>query len=130
MVRTLMMVLFVGCGTELSYIPTNLPRKMMTPRAPESVEVFMAKQPVRPFREVAYIEAEQSSLSQKEPLEELRKFAAKKGCDGVVVNNADRIDAPPLGGWPHSVRGFRASCIIWEPAPRRAGLAEIDDTKE
>src|SRR5262249_39797712 len=58
------MLLFLGlalalaaCGTTIHQIATNQPPHPLTARPAETVEVFTATQPQRPFVEVAYFEA-------------------------------------------------------------------------
>src|SRR5262245_22238333 len=80
----------VACGgTTAHIVPTNTPPHALTPRAPESVEVFTSRAPERPYSDVAYLEIEEKNAytraNSKRLLNELIRTAAIEGCDGLVV---------------------------------------------
>jgi hypothetical protein len=86
-----------GCGTTTRYTPTNSPPRAMTSRSVETVEVYTSSLPTRPFVEVGIIQSRQSSgLSFDEMPEiigEMRGYAAKRGCDGLIINGAsDKVE--------------------------------------
>jgi hypothetical protein len=114
--------LLAGCGTKVSYTPTDIGRGSIRPaRAAEDVQMFLTGPPSRPFRELGYVEAQQESIystdDQSIVLARLRDSAALNGCDGVVVQAADAVmsgistgkQAAPVG----TARGYRGVCIVW-----------------
>lgn len=114
----------------------------MLPRSPASVQIFSSAPPVRPYVDVAYLEAEQQSDMSLDGtsafITKLRAHAAALGCDGVVlgaetnrptVSTADVAfdvanalsrkpsEPPPDYGTPANLRGMLATCIVYLPEP-------------
>ena len=115
----LMLALALGltaCGTTIHQISTNAPPHQLAARPPESVEVFTATQPPRPFVEVAYFEAQQESQISLDDsnavFAKLRQQAGQAGCDGIIINGpndsvvGDRRNVSTL-------HGFAATCIVY-----------------
>lgn len=70
----------------------NAPPHPLSPRAPESVELFTAGPPPRPRVDIAVIRASVSGLSIADNdarIQEMRKRAAALGCDGLVLAGTD-----------------------------------------
>jgi hypothetical protein len=105
-----------ACGTTIRQIPTNAPPHPLTARPAESVEVFTATQPQRPFVEVAFFEAQQESAvsldDQSAVFAKLREQAGQAGCDGLIINGPN----DSVVGDRHNVntlRGYAGTCIVY-----------------
>ena len=76
-------------------------KSSMSARDPRSVEVFATRRPSRPYVEVAMLEAQQASVystdSAEEVMGKLREYAAKKGCDAIIIGGPN--DATVGGGF-------------------------------
>lgn len=116
-----------GCGTRVSFTPTNTPPRAMTPRSPDSVQIFTTQSPDRPYVEVGVIEAQQASAystaDETEVVAKLRESAAKQGCDALIITgSADKVVGSGYtsnGSGTSSVttlRGFRGTCILFKDA--------------
>ena len=112
-------------GTYLDYVPTNRPPHRLWARAPENVEVFLARMPERPFVETGILETQQVSLYSTEGLPEMvqrmRVLAGQIGCEGLVITGSNDA-VTSLGRTVDTLKGYRASCIAFtdvegEPAP-------------
>jgi hypothetical protein len=117
-----------ACGTTVSYIPTNRPPHAMTPRPVETVDVYSASAPSRPFTEVGMIDAQQSSRwsthDRGEVFAKLRQRAASLGCDGVIILGPNdevvgsttttvtrrRVETSSDVG---TLKGYHATCIMY-----------------
>ncbi len=109
--RVLPLALFTllsACVTQVSYLPLHSPPHVLTERPESEVELFTESRPERPHVEVAVIEANDEvdgRQTREEVLATLRRTAAERGCDGLVV----------LGS-----RGYRGTCIVYsEPSAER-----------
>lgn len=105
-----------ACGTTIHQIATNQPPHPLSPRPAESVEVFTATQPQRPFVEVMYFEAQQESQvsldDQGAVFAKLREQAGQAGCDGLIINGPN----DSVVGDRHNVntlRGYAGTCIVY-----------------
>jgi len=105
-----------ACGTTIHQIATNPPPHPLMARPAESVEVFTATQPQRPFVEIAYFEAQQQSEvsldDQSVVFAKLRAQAGEAGCDGLIINGPN----DSVVGNRHNVntlRGYAATCIVY-----------------
>ncbi|WNG51182.1 hypothetical protein F0U60_48910 [Archangium minus] len=114
-----------GCGTRVAYMPTNTPPRMMQPRSANSVQVFTATKPERPFVEVGLIETQQESIysvdNETTVFTRLREEAALRGCDGLVLlGSNDGVEIVGTGGMNgghtsgRTLRGYRGTCIMWK----------------
>lgn len=109
-----------ACGTTTQFAPTNPSPRPMAPRHPDTVQVFTTGNPEVPYVEVGIIQSRQSSRlslhEMPEMIRELRKEAAKIGCDGVILNGANNtteghvIDGDGSAG---TLEGFWGACIMW-----------------
>lgn len=132
-----------ACGTEVSFIASDMNTKPGPARAPKDVALLMTT-PQRSYREVGLITARpKSSLSSKnaeDMYRELRAEGAKRGCDAVLVL-ASEDDSP--GGYRYhggrsgsvgsstgalagmaasSGRAYRAACLVFsDEQPYTAG---------
>jgi hypothetical protein len=113
--------LAVGCGTTITFTPTNPAPHPLAARPPQTVEVYSTSQPPRPYVEVGLLEAQQSSAystdAPPEVLQHLREEAARQGCDGVVLSGANDAvvgDSGRNGGYTRTLRGYRATCIVYQ----------------
>jgi len=114
----LIAVFVTGCGTSVAITPTNTPQAPLRPRTAERVEVFATGIPARPYQEVAMIEARQSSQysthDQSAVIAELRKAAGQHGCDAIIVNgSADQVGGGANDTAVSTLKGYRATCIVW-----------------
>ncbi len=109
-----------GCGTRLAYMPLNSPPRAMQPRTPESVVMFTSSKPDRPYIEVGVIEAQQESQYSVDESEDvflkMRRHAAERGCDGLILlGGNDRVEGQQTGHWgsTYTLTGYRATCIVY-----------------
>lgn len=114
-----------GCGAKISYTPIRSAPGPMNPRPADSVEVFTTALPNRPYVEVAMMEAQGKSIyaNQSGLIAELRKAAGEHGCDGVVMGgSSDRVrgSSGPQGGSVHTIKGYKATCIVFTGATAAA----------
>jgi hypothetical protein len=110
-----------ACGTAVRSATINPPPRAMTPRPPETVQVFSSVLPPRPFVEVAYITAEKASSysqdSAPEFINRMRERAAEMGCDGLVIRGATELP-DWLAGVHEALTG---TCIVYQRAAATAG---------
>jgi len=115
----------VGCGTVVTETPLNAAPRELTPRAPESVEVYSSAPPSRPHVDVALLEAEQSELGSgggAVMVRRLRERAGKMGCDAVFISGISTRDGEPHGSDLYFLdpgsRSVHATCIAYvDPKP-------------
>lgn len=122
--------------THANFRSTNAPPRDLTERSPESVEMYTASIPERPFVEVGMIETQTAGFFwNQDPFEKLRQTAAEAGCDAVVLLGTNDLliqDRHSLS----NLKGFRGTCIVWRdgglsaqagraaPRNRQAALAD------
>jgi hypothetical protein len=116
-----------GCGVSAAYVPTAGTARPMTPRSVDEVEVFLTQKPDRPFKDVGMIEVQQEILNDSGTsalVGEIRRVAAQRGCDGVVISGAN--DAVVATGYmqngsgnfgARTLKGYRATCIVFDQVP-------------
>lgn len=126
------LLLVTACGTTTRFVATNSSPRPLTPRPPETVTLFAAGLPDRPFVEIGIIQARQSSTlssdDMPEILDELRAEAGRRGCDGVVINGTNdkqsstaTIFARGSRSSSATLEGFWGTCIMFrEPLPMTA----------
>ena len=117
-------LLFAACGTTITQTGINAPPHAMPPRPVESVEVVTSALPARPHRDVAILEAKQSSGfsldRMPEIITELRKRAAALGCDGLVIQGPNNSTQGDRNG-TYTLHGFVGTCIAYIDGPSVAG---------
>ena len=128
--QMVLMLALTGCGTSISYMPTNPPPRPLAARPFVTVEVFTASKPARPFVEIGLIEAQQESACSRdapaEVLIKLREEAARVGCDGIILLGANdsvvgQSGMHGNGGYTATLKGYRAACFCYrDPAPAGA----------
>jgi hypothetical protein len=129
-----------GCASVLDYTPLNAPPFPVGPRSPDSVEIFSASMPPRPFVEIGQIKSEDSDAPPEVVMDRMRTLAAEKGCDGVILQGqteeaatsgglvaldvasillgaASRRPPPVLADPTVPVEGFVGSCVVYTDAP-------------
>ncbi len=118
-------LLVAGCGTSTYYTPINAPPHAMRARPTSSVQVFHAMLPERPFVEVGLIQVRESSAfsseNMPELIEEMRVQAGKRGCDGLIVGQANNKTVGSGGyhyspGYIRTLEGFDGTCIVYRHA--------------
>jgi len=99
--------------THANFRSTNAPPRDLSERSPESVEMYTASVPERPFVEVGLIETQTAGFFwNQDPFEKLRQTAAEAGCDAVVLLGTNDLliqDHHYLS----NLKGFRGTCIVW-----------------
>jgi hypothetical protein len=116
-----------GCGTRVSFTPTNAAPRAMKPRNADSVQIFTTQTPSRPYVEVGVIEAQQASAfstaDETQVVAKLRESAAQQGCDALIITgSADKVVGSNYtsdGNTTSTVttlRGFRGTCILFDDA--------------
>lgn len=120
----LLFSLALGCGVNVNYVPLNKPPRPMSPRAPESVDLYTTSRPARPHVDVGMIEAQQeSAYSQASPAEivaNMRASAAGAGCDGLVLMGGNdtvvgggSVQSGTGSSWTATLKGYRGTCIVY-----------------
>jgi hypothetical protein len=119
-----------ACGTAIQDIPLNAPPSAMHPRDPSTVVVYVSQRPPWPYTEVAMLEGQRASTYSFDRPEavmtKLRAYAAKKGCDAIILNGPN--DATVGGatvvngtgsGYVTTLQGYRTTCVMFnrEPPP-------------
>ncbi|WP_437972122.1 hypothetical protein WMF04_23770 [Sorangium sp. So ce260] len=115
--------LAAGCGgIRSSYVPTAGSPRPMHPRPLADVEVFLSR-PDRPAQEVGMIEVQQDVGNDAGPnalMNELRRVAAERGCDGVLVSGANDgvvgarwMELGPGTYSTRTLKGYRATCLVF-----------------
>lgn len=112
------MLLSVGCGTTIAVTQINPPPRPLRARPPETVELFTSGPPLRPYVDVAYLEAEQAShLSvhgTREFFDHLRARGAAIGCDALVIGGkTNRATVSIDLKTPANISGVTATCIVY-----------------
>lgn len=110
-----------ACGTTTQFTPTNPSPRAMQSKSPDQVHVYTSSMPERPFTEVGIIQSRQSSeLSldeMPEIIQEMRKEAAKIGCDGVILNGTNNKTVghhDRHGGSTNTLEGYWGTCIMYQ----------------
>jgi hypothetical protein len=141
MKRLFALLLLGACGHTVTYTPLNDPPRRLSPRAPATVEIFLASRPPRPGVEIGLIEIEEDmphSGGTPTMVGKLRSRAAQIGCDALIVSEqSERVQsystmhqgqlqsgtggsATTMGtGHLHAnyVRGHRATCFVYTDGP-------------
>ena len=112
-----------GCGTWVDATPLNAPPHALSPRAPESVEIYASGAPSRPHVDVALLRADQVNRSNADMATMMRKLrvqAAKMGCDAIVVSGATEQAGAPTGSsfalLDPGTHSLLATCLAYLPA--------------
>ena len=118
-------VLFSGCGTILKVTKLNSPPKQVSPRTPESVEVFTSSKPNAPYTEVSLISSQQASEFSNddtpEIIQKMRLEAANQGCDALIITMSNDSVLGSTGGTSggvyghvNTVKGFHGTCVVYK----------------
>ena len=103
-----------GCGTVVTYTPLQGNANAVYARPAESVDIYLTDPPTRPHRDVGLLEAEQESEMSadgtKEMLAEVRKQAARHGCDAIFIKRVGS-DAKSFLDSNWAVKAITATCI-------------------
>jgi hypothetical protein len=112
------MLLSAACGTTIAVTPINPSPRPLRARPPETVELFTSGPPLRPFVDVAYLEAEQeshlSAHGTREFFDQLRARGAAIGCDALVIGGKTNRTTVSIDlKTPANIRGMTATCIVY-----------------
>ncbi len=103
-----------GCGTAVTYTPLVGNAYTVSSRPPESVDIYLSEPPTRPHQDVGLLEAEQESEMSvdgtKEMLAEVRRQAARHGCDAIFIKRVGS-DAKSFLDSNWAVKAITATCI-------------------
>ncbi|HEY5447578.1 MAG TPA: hypothetical protein VIQ54_02470 [Polyangia bacterium] len=103
-----------GCGTVVTYTPLLGNAYTVSSRPPESVDIYLSEPPTRPHQDVGLLEAEQESEMSvdgtKEMLAEVRRQAARHGCDAIFIKRVGS-DAKSFLDSNWAVKAITATCI-------------------
>ena len=137
--------LIAGCGTTTRFAKINPAPRPMVPRPLSSVQVFAASMPTRPYVEVGIVQgrrsSEYSSHGMPQIINEMKRKAARLGCDALVVKGPHSAVQSDLIGvlldthTLSTLEGFWGVCVYWrseqvaqtsapKPAPRVAAPAK------
>jgi hypothetical protein len=98
-------LLLAACSsTRIGYVAVNQPPHPVSPRSPDSVEVFTDARPDRPFVDVATFDVEVMGIDRSpDALAKLRSRAADVGCEGLIISDSM--------AFAHGK--YTASCIVY-----------------
>ena len=109
-----------GCGTTITVTKLNNSPKLLKPRSPESVTIFMTGKPEKPYIEISLISSQQTSDfstdSIPQIIQKMRMEAAQQGCDALIISGQNDITEGSTSGNYGSVttlKGFHGSCIVY-----------------
>ena len=109
--------LLAACGSSATFIPTRQLAEPPRARPTESVELFTAGPPARPYVELGIIEGSQdthlSPHGTAEILTSMRETAGRYGCDALVLTGAANRDGVDVEGNARTVQGIRGTCVVW-----------------
>jgi len=114
-------LVLAGCATFVEATALNPPPRALTPRPPESVEIFASSPPARPYVDVASLDVHQTEYSaggEALMLETLRARAGEMGCDALFITGTSRHEGDPdLFFLDPDSRSVHATCIVYpDPA--------------
>jgi hypothetical protein len=115
-------VLAAGCGTSVRYTSLQSPPHALASRPPSTVEVLEAE-PARAYATVGIIETQPDSAYAETRLtpalvDEMRREAARVGCDALVMQGSSPAPAATLGGRAVASVSYRAACAVYTTASR------------
>lgn len=126
--RDLCFALFLfGCGgTNIGWMPLNEPPRPAAPRPKNEVRMFTSARPTDPYVEVGLItvaiKSGWSGSTDLEMIDQVKSEGAKHGCDGVVIENENKLTQGSAYHGTYSsdltvserTSGFRCVCIMFE----------------
>ena len=103
-----------GCAVAIGFSPTNAPPHALAPRAPSTVEVHTIAPTGRAFVDIGLLEATIDTIGddRQKVQNKLREAAAKRGCDGIVMDAGSAV-VPVVGPSVDTI--YRATCIVYRP---------------
>jgi hypothetical protein len=113
-----------ACGTTVQFAPTNPSPRALSPRPPETVQIYTTGTPDEPYAEVGILQARQASTVSfdefPDVIAEMREEAAQIGCDGVIITSrADATTGSTFGngngiyGETETLEGVMGTCIVY-----------------
>jgi hypothetical protein len=113
------LLLATGLGacavTSTTYTELNAPPRAMQTRAPDQVEIFSSAPPERPHVDVGLITVQEGEGNETPAsmIELVRRTAAEKGCDAVVLAPpSSRTDQTDLRG-VRSHQVYSGTCVAY-----------------
>lgn len=106
-----------ACGTSVRYSSLQAPPHTLVSRPPATVEVC-ENEPTRGYVTVGIIETQPDSMYAEtrmspELVEEMRRRAARAGCDALVMQGSAPAPASTLGGRAVASVSYRAACVVY-----------------
>lgn len=116
------LIFLTGCGTTIKITKLNSPTRQLSPRSPDSVEVFTSTKPSIPYIEVSLISSQQASDFSNddtpEIIQKMRIEAANQGCDALIINMTnDSVSGSTggkYGGSVDTLKGFHGTCVVYK----------------
>ena len=113
----LSLLLASGCGTRVLYAALLAPPHPLRSRPPASVEVVQTE-PARPYVTVGIIETQPGSEYTETRLtpqlvDEMRRRAARVGCDALVMQGSSPAPASTYGGRAVASVSYRGACAVF-----------------
>ena len=110
----------LACGTTTHYTPTNAPPRQMRAKPANQVHVYTTGKPKVAYAEVGIIQSRQSSRmslhDMPQIIAKMRKEAARRGCDGVIINGTNNKVVghhDEYGGSTGTLEGYWGACIVY-----------------
>ena len=117
-----------GCGPKVTWTEVNQSPKVMLKRPVDSVQVFKDHAPDRPHVVVGTLTAFRKKRGKNDNINtftaKLRRAAAKRGCDAIVVR-----EIPQQLAGKHAPYQVDADCLVWtgEAVPKAPASSSVTE---
>jgi hypothetical protein len=119
-----------ACGGYATNITWTAPSpRPLSPRSPESVEVFAGTMPARPHASIGIIEVQENSGSYaprtRALLAELKRAAGEQGCDAISLGGLVNRGVGPdviFNDFAADRQGAMAICLVYTDDPRTVSV--------
>ena len=124
-VALVLLVTVASCGTTVLYTPSRRRAAAAEPaRSPARVEVYDQGAPTRPAIVIGTLATQPDSIYVDTHLDgalvdEMRRVAARNGCNAIVMDGATPAPDARLGGRAFATVSYHASCLVFTDAKPR-----------
>jgi hypothetical protein len=115
-----LLLLAPACGTSVFYTPLVSSPHALVSREPRTVEVCQ-NEPTRPYVTVGIVATQPDSMygeTRMTPqlVDEMRRQAARAGCDALVLEGSSPAPPSTLGGRAVAAVSYRGACAVYTSA--------------
>ncbi len=116
-------LLIASCGTSVVYTPARRTARVEPPRPSGDVTVYDKSAPARPAVVIGTVATQPDSIyvdtrMTPELVAEMRKVAARAGCNAIVLDGATPAPEARYGGRAFATVSYRASCLVFTDTGR------------